>query len=104
MCALNKKGCGYKSFDASCNIDLECDASDVGFGGYIDMFSSYYDKVSVGHVYGSWCSTESLHSYTWRELEAVNRVLKNNISCLKNETVRVISDKKKKGVKNFAHW
>ena len=101
MCALNKKGCGFESLDASCvcNFDLVCDASDVGFGGYIDMFSSYYDKVSVGHVYGSWASEESLHSSTWRELEAVNRVLKSNISCLKNETIRVIFDNK-----NVSKW
>ena len=87
VCALNKKGCGFESLDASCvcNFDLVCDASDVGFGGYIDMFSSNDDKMSVGHVYGSWASEESLHSSTWRELEAVNRVLKSNISCLKND-------------------
>ena len=42
VCALNKKGCGFERLDASCvcNIDLLCYASDVGFGGYINMFSS----------------------------------------------------------------
>ena len=58
------------------------------------MFSSNDEKMSVGHVYVSWASSESLHSSTWRELEAVNRVLKSNISCLKNDTIRVISDNK----------
>ena len=57
------------------------------------MFSSNDDKMSVGHVYGSWAS-ESLHSFTWLELEAVKWGLKSNISCLKKETIRVISDNK----------
>ena len=35
VCALNKKGCGFESLDASCvcNFDLVCDATDVGFEG-----------------------------------------------------------------------
>ena len=70
-----------------------CDASDVGFGGYIE-FSPSHDKESFGHVFGSWTLHESQQSSTWRELEAVNRVLKSNISCLQNEKVRVISDNK----------
>ena len=42
LCALNRKGCGFERLDASrvCNFDLLCYASDVGFGGYKDVFSS----------------------------------------------------------------
>ena len=43
----------------------------------------------------------SLHSSTWRELEAVNRVLKSNISCLEIETVRVIHVSENKNVSNI---
>ena len=32
----------------------------------------------LGEVYGAWDAPEACMSSTWRELEAVNRVLKSN--------------------------
>jgi hypothetical protein len=36
----------------------------------------------LGEVYGAWDAPETCMSSTWRELEAVNRVLKSNAESL----------------------
>ena len=36
----------------------------------------------LGEVYGAWDAPEACMSSTWRELEAVNRVLKSNAESL----------------------
>lgn len=48
-------------------------------------------KISIGTVFGSWTENESQKSSTWRELEAVNRAVKSNVSHLNNGKVKIIS-------------
>lgn len=48
-------------------------------------------KVSIGTVFGSWTENESQKSSTWRELEAVNRAVKSNVSHLNNGKFKIIS-------------
>lgn len=93
---LNENSCRLESFDASdvCNFQLFCDASDVGYGGFIECMSDENQKVSIGTVFGSWTENESQKSSTWRELEAANRAVKSNVSHLNNEKVKIISDNK----------
>lgn len=71
---LNENGCRLESFDASDvrNFQLFCDASDVGYSGFIECIWDENQKVSIGTVFGSWTENESQKSSTWRELEAVN--------------------------------
>ncbi|VDI65147.1 Hypothetical predicted protein [Mytilus galloprovincialis] len=74
------------------DIELFCDASDVGFGGY---FSTVLDFHSENHeIYGNWFAGEQFESSTWRELETVRRVLNSYDSFLENKTVKVNSDNK----------
>lgn len=76
--SLNESGRLIESFDASdvCDFHLFCDASDVGYGGFIEHMSIDVQKNSVGNVFGSWTENESQESSTWRELEAVTRCQK----------------------------
>jgi hypothetical protein len=53
------------------------DASGVGYGGCIAKEAG---KSMLGEVYGAWDAPEACMSSTWRELEAVNRVLKSKVS------------------------
>lgn len=48
-------------------------------------------KISIGTVFGSWTENESQKSSTWRELQAVNRAVKSNVSHLNNGNVKIIS-------------
>ena len=45
-------------------------------------------------VVGAWNPTEKLKSSTWRETEAVKRVLSSNIDLLRNKKVKILSDNK----------
>ena len=66
---------------------LFCDASGAGFGGFmLDMPDS--------EVTGSWSESESALSSTWRELEAVYRVLQSSLGYLEGQTVIVNTDNK----------
>lgn len=64
-----------------------CDASGAGFGGFIDGNSD-------SQVTGCWSNTESGLSSTWRELEAVHRVLHSLVQSLEGQTVLVNTDNK----------
>ncbi|XP_052782688.1 uncharacterized protein LOC128218952 isoform X1 [Mya arenaria] len=64
-----------------------CDASGAGFGGYVKGID---DSVVVG----CWSETESGLSSTWRELEAVYRVLHSSVGCLEGREIIVNSDNK----------
>lgn len=55
--------------------------------------TAYCNKLYAG-VTGQWTSEEMLKSSTWRETEAVSRVLKSNGQLLKNKTVKVYTDNK----------
>ena len=75
----------------STNIDKSivfCDASGAGYGGFIE---GNIDS----EVVGSWTESESGLSSTWRELEAVHRVLHSSINSLEGQKVIVNTDNKK---------
>ena len=61
------------------------DASDTGYGGY---------TVDVGPriAQGQWSESESQASSTWRELEAINRILQAYSKPMKGETVKWLTD------------
>lgn len=61
------------------------DASGIGFRGYAV-------SISDTEVMGSWNSVESLKSSTWRELEAVYRVLLSLLVTLQGETIKWYTD------------
>ena len=48
----------------------------------------------LGEVYGAWDAPEACMSSTWRELEAVNRVLKSNAESLIGVSLKVYTDNK----------
>jgi hypothetical protein len=64
------------------DIKMFCDASDVGFGGYL-VSDEHLLIESVMH--DSWDAEEASSSSTWRELEAVNRVICHNVDLLKEK-------------------
>ncbi|XP_063416794.1 uncharacterized protein LOC134699037 [Mytilus trossulus] len=61
------------------------DASGIGFGGYAV-------SISDTEVMGSWNSVESLKNSTWRELEAVYRVLLSLLVTLQGKTIKWYTD------------
>ena len=63
----------------ACKANMFSDASGVGYGGYI---AKEAEKSMLGEVYGAWDAPEACMSSTWRELEALNRVLKSNAESL----------------------
>ncbi|VDI71134.1 Hypothetical predicted protein [Mytilus galloprovincialis] len=67
------------------NVIIQSDASGIGFGGYAV-------SISDTEVMGSWNSVESLKSSTWRELEAVYRVLLSLLVTLQGETIKWYTD------------
>jgi ribonuclease HI len=67
-----------------------CDASEIGFGGHLTTGS----EDEPVKIYGSWSREEQAQSSTWREFEAVNRVLRNVINKLNGKFVRVYTDNK----------
>jgi hypothetical protein len=50
--------------------------------------------VSGSKVQGNWIEQEKTKSSTWRELQAIYRVLCHNKTCLENKTVKALSDNK----------
>lgn len=62
-------------------------ATDVGYGGYTK-------SVQNSAVFGAWSFDESLMRSTWRELEAVHRVLHSCVDCLEGESVLWNTDSK----------
>ena len=75
----------------TCDFSLFADASGEGYGGYI---VPEVGNVHVGEVYGSWSAQEKHMSSTWRELEAVHRVINSNLSELKGCKVKIHTDNK----------
>ncbi|CAG2216869.1 unnamed protein product [Mytilus edulis] len=61
------------------------DASGTGFGGYIVEYEE-------SEVIGSWKSDEQVKSSTWRELEAVYRMLMSKLNYLKGQKVLLKTD------------
>ncbi|KAK3102573.1 hypothetical protein FSP39_012299 [Pinctada imbricata] len=91
---LNKKGNSFSHLTESTVVDLKmyCDASGEGYGGYL---ANENDEIlENSEMFGNWISTEISKSSTWRELEAVNRVLHQNLEHVKGKTVQVFTDNK----------
>ncbi|VDI05831.1 Hypothetical predicted protein [Mytilus galloprovincialis] len=78
------------------DFDIFCDASDVGFGGYLSTQCSVVICVDVSEMSGNWTSDEKLESSTWRKLECARRVLCTYESkfSLDNKSVSINSDNK----------
>lgn len=70
-----------------CSYSVYTDASGEGYGGYV------VEKEN-SDVVGSWSEREKEKSSTWRELEAVNRVLKSSDVSLEGQGVQWYTDNK----------
>ncbi|MEW8545049.1 MAG: reverse transcriptase domain-containing protein [Candidatus Thiodiazotropha sp.] len=55
------------------------------------------EELSNSAVVGSWNKQEKAKSSTWREVEAVRRVLQSNVKMLRNKSIKVLSDNKNVG-------
>ena len=74
------------------DIKMYCDASSVGFGGY--LVSGAEQLLGDTGMYDSWSEGEMSQSSTWRELEAVHKVFCHNIDKVKGKSVKVFTDNK----------
>ena len=74
------------------DIKMYCDASSVGFGGY--LVSDAEHLLNDTGMYDSWSEGEMSQSSTWRELEEVHRVFCHNIDKVKGKSVKVFTDNK----------
>ena len=71
----------------NCNVEVFSDASGAGYGGYIPPVEGQLDQ-------GWWSEIESGESSTWRELEAVRRLLVSCVNTLEGCNVRWNVDNK----------
>ena len=92
---LNDKGMSI-AFDSTCEIDAFSDASAVGYGGYLSLCAGALAEGT--EVFGAWNHVEKLSSSTYREAEAVRRVLNSHVNILQGKKVKWFSDNK--NVKN----
>lgn len=106
--SLNCSGALFRNIDLSETRDFELfsDASDVGYGGYINPTVQRSDKSSSQQggdvvlqkdrvtVSGSWSQKECNKSSTWRELESVHRIINTHSDDLKGSSLVVYSDTK----------
>ena len=88
---LNAKGMSIK-IDNDCEIEAFSDASGFGYGGYISLCAGALSEGT--EVFGAWGPYEKLLSSTYREAEAVRRVLNSNADLLHGKTVKWFSDNK----------
>ena len=72
-------------------VSIYCDASDVGYGGHLTVNSK---EESEDNMYGSWSENERAQSSTWRELEKIDRMLKNSKVIIQGKYVQIFSDNK----------
>ncbi|MCG8033308.1 MAG: hypothetical protein JAZ03_14165, partial [Candidatus Thiodiazotropha taylori] len=79
---------------------LVSDASEIGYGGYIE-------DIAESELVGGWSSVESKQSSTWRELEGARRLVENHKDSLEGQSVVIKTDSKnamsilKSGSRNF---
>jgi hypothetical protein len=64
----------------------------MGYGGYITNEAGYIDENSC--MCGNWSIVETIRSSTWRELEAVKRMVKNRIDKIKGKSISIHTDNK----------
>ena len=72
------------------DFHIFCDASETGFGGHLTTGS----EDEPLEIYGTWSIEERRKSSTWRELEAVKRVIQNVITHVSGKKIRVYTDNK----------
>lgn len=114
--SLNCSGALFRNIDLSETRDFELfsDASDVGYGGYINPTVQRSDKSSSQQggdivlqkdrvtLSGSWSQRECNKSSTWRELESVHRIINTHSDDLKGSSLVVYNDNK--NVSYFRGW
>ncbi|MEW8548152.1 MAG: reverse transcriptase domain-containing protein [Candidatus Thiodiazotropha sp.] len=85
----NLSGLNGKCLGANDSVDkvIVSDASAVGYGGYIEGLAD-------SELIGSWSQSESIQSSTWRELEAVRRVVEHSKDSLEGQSVVLKTDNK----------
>lgn len=88
---LNDKGMSFIP-NNECEIDAFSDASADGYGGYVSLCAGTLSEGT--EVLGAWDPSERLTSSTYRETEAVRRVLNSNIDVLQGKKVKWFSDNK----------
>ena len=86
---LNDKGFNVEYKDEY-EIEAFSDASADGYGGYVSLCAGALAEGT--EVIGSWNQEEAQQSSTWREAEAVQRVLKTNVEILQNNKVKWFTD------------
>lgn len=84
---------------SSVQILIYCDASDTGYGCHLTNNS--VDEQALD-CYGFWDGWERKQSSTWRELEAIKRVLEQSVDRVKTRTVQIFCDNK--NVEHFKSW
>ncbi|VDI58959.1 Hypothetical predicted protein [Mytilus galloprovincialis] len=89
---LNDAGVDICKIDQLDIVDIEmfCDASDVGFGGYLT--SDLNAKLVCKEMSGNWTLRERNESSTWRELECVNRFVQTFDNTFSDKTVKIYTD------------
>lgn len=83
----NLSGLNGKCLGANGSVDkvLVSDASVVGYGGYIE-------ELADSELIGSWSQSERVQSSTWRELEAVRRLVEHSKESLEGQSVLIKTD------------
>jgi hypothetical protein len=91
---LNEKGNSFCHLTERNIIDIKMysDASGEGYGGY--LANEKDELIDNSEMFGNWVSHEMKQSSTWREFEAVNRVLHQNLNYIQGKTVQIVSDNK----------
>ena len=84
---LNAKGMSIE-INNDCEIEAFSDASAVGYGGYISLCAGALSEGT--EVFGAWDPYEKLLSSTFREAEAVRRVLNSNVELLHGQNGKVV--------------
>ena len=83
---LNEKGMSMTAHNDCEIIEAYSDASADGYGGYVSLCAGVLAEGT--EVVGTWDEKEKGQSSTWREAQAVERVLKSNVHMLKNKKVK----------------
>ncbi|VDI74251.1 Hypothetical predicted protein [Mytilus galloprovincialis] len=88
---LNADGALFSQLtNEACDVNMFSDASGEGYGGYI----AEAGNSKMVEMFGAWDAHETNMSSTWRELEAVHRVLKTNLPTLNGQSVKIHTDNK----------
>lgn len=82
---MNKRGICFRQLTEESSVQIliymYCDASDTGYGCHLTNNSVEEQGLAC---YGFWNVWERKQSSTWRELEAIKRVLEQSVDRLKN--------------------